>query len=347
MLVIKNLYKAFDGFALQNIHLQVEQSDYHILLGESGAGKSLLLEIIAGMQLPDKGNIILNNVDITSLPAHKRKTGLVFQSPAIFPNFDVAGNIGYPLHHLSAASRKEKVFRYAEMMGIVHLLQQRSTVLSGGELQRVALARILASDPLILLLDEPLSAIDASLRADIRGLLRKLNRDGMPVLHVTHDYEEAMALGNKISIIEKGNIVQTGTTAEVLENPRTFFAASFSGERNFFNVRFIGSHALIDGKQGENITIKLNQTPPFQEAKILIRANSISILLHEPDSSNMNNFKGVITSILPRKDGYQICTDIGVPVYANITSESLLRMNLTEKQEIWLSFKASAVEVIL
>lgn len=345
MLAINNLFKSFGKFALTDINLHVQAEDYHILLGQSGAGKSVLLEIIAGMQFPDKGTITLNNVDITRLSAHKRRAGLVFQSPAIFPHLDVAGNIGYPLHYMSAAERRTHVFQYAEMMGIAHLLRQKSTLLSGGELQRVALARIFASKPLILLLDEPLSAIDASLRSNIRSLLRQLNRNGMPFLHVTHDFDEAVALGNKISIIDKGEIIQTGSTAEVLENPKTLFTASFSGERNIFNARLSDYSAIIKGTNGE-IVFRLSERQNTDNANILIRANHISVMLLKPESSNLNSFKGLITSIHARKEGFQICVSLGIYLFVNITRESLEHLSLKEGMEVWISFKASAVEVI-
>ncbi len=347
MLAINHLNKVFDRFAITDINLKVNPADYHILLGKSGAGKSVLLELIAGITLPDSGNITLFGKDITKLPNGKRRTGLIFQSPAIFPHLTVFQNIAYPMIKIGKHDKIRKVNELAEIMGIAHLLTQKSTVLSGGELQRVALARIFASEPQILLLDEPLSAIDTSLKADIRGLLRSLNKKGMPILHVTHDFEEAVALGNIISVIENGQIVQSDTTQAVIDNPRNTFSANFTGERNFFKATINGHHASIVGNNNILVSILLNDTYSVDEANILIRSKTVSILLHEPEISNMNNFRGTITNVNPKKEGYQICIDIGINLYATITEEAFEKLNIHEGLTVYASFKASSVEVII
>lgn len=346
MLEISNLHKTFKRFAITDINMLVEPSDYHILLGSSGAGKSVLLELIAGIIPPDKGKITLFQKDITQLPTGKRRTGLIFQTPALFHHYTVAENIAYSLHKLKKSERLKKVTMLAEQMNISHLLQNKTTKLSGGELQRVALARVIASNPLILLLDEPLSAIDTSLKADIRGLLRTLNKGGLPILHVTHDFEEAVALGSKISIIEHGNIVQTGTLEAVIANPRNTFTAGFSGERNFFKVNISNYEATLLGTNGK-IIIQLSSSHQVNDAHILVKSNSISIVLHEPEMSNMNNFKGIIKAINPSREGYQVCINAGFSLYAYITSEAFIKMGINEGQTVWATFKASAVEVII
>jgi len=347
MLVIDKLNKKFERFSINNLSLQVAGSEYHILLGESGSGKSVLLELIAGIVSPDSGSITLSGQDITHLPTGKRKTGLVFQQPAIFPHYTVADNIAYPLQHLPKSQRTVKVNELAEMMGITRLLNQKTTVLSGGELQRIALARIFASDPQLLLLDEPLSAVDTPMRADIRGLLRNINKQGMPILHVTHDFEEAVALASTISIIEKGQIVQSGTVEDVINNPRSTFSAGFTGERNFFKAEIKGHIAFITSKAGEAIRLRLNEDYSISQANILIRSSAVTISLHEPDMSNTNNFKGVLTAINPKKSGYQLCIDTGVNIYASVTEDSFERLQLKKGQALWATFKASAVEVII
>jgi ABC-type Fe3+/spermidine/putrescine transport system ATPase subunit len=347
MLDIDHLIKKFERFTIGDISMKIEDSEYHILLGESGAGKSVLMELIAGIIYPDSGSISLHGKDITKLPTGKRRIGLVFQQPAIFPHYTVSENISYPIQHIRKADKKRKAEELAEMMGISHLLHQKTTKLSGGELQRISLARAFAADPLILLLDEPLSAVDTSMRADIRGLLRDINKKGMPVLHVTHDFEEAIALGNKISIIEQGQIVQTGTAQDVIENPRSIFTAGFTGERNFFKARIEGHNAIIQSKEKTSIIIRLGDLFPVTEANILVRSSSVTIALHEPDMSNMNNFKGILTAINPKKEGYQLCIDAGINLYASVTDDSFNRMQLTLGQMLWVTFKASAVEVII
>lgn len=345
MLEIRNLSKKFTGFAISDISLEVATEDYHILLGQSGAGKSVLLELIAGMSSPDSGSIILNGKDITHLPSGRRNIGLVFQSPAIFPHLTVSKNIAYPLFRERKVTRTKRVNELAEMMGISHILDRKTTVLSGGEIQRVALARIFASEPKVLLLDEPLSAIDASIRADIRGLLRKLNKNGMPVLHVTHDFEEALALGTKLTVIEKGRIIQTGSVKEVIDNPKSSFSASFTGERNFYKASIVGTDAIINDYKGTTV-IKIGEHVPVKDASILVRSNTITIDIHKPENSNLNNFSGIIIDINPKKEGYQVCIDTGINFFVTITQESFEKMQLKIGAKVWISFKATSVEVI-
>lgn len=345
MLEIRNLSKKFDGFSISDISLKVADDDYHILLGQSGAGKSVLLEIIAGISNPDSGKIILDGKDITHLSSGKRNIGLVFQSPAIFPHLTVSKNIAYPLFRERKETRIHRVNELAQMMGISHILDRKTTILSGGEIQRVALARILASQPKVLLLDEPLSAIDASIRADIRGLLRNINKNGMPVLHVTHDFEEAVALGTKLTIIEKGKLIQTGSVKEVIDNPKSTFSASFTGERNFYRTSIVGTDAIINNNQ-DNVVVKLGEHVPVKDANILVRSDTITISIPKPENSNLNQFFGVIKDISPRKEGYQVCIDTGINFYVSITQESFEKMQITIGTKVWISFKATSVKVI-
>ena len=233
-------------------------------------------------------------------------------------------------------------------MSIFHLLDQKPAILSGGELQRVALARTLASDPVMLLLDEPLSAVDTPMKSGLRGLLRELNQQGLPVLHVTHDFEEAFALASTISVIENGCIVQTGSPAEILTNPRTGFTAGFSGEHNFFKAELSGLIAKVRYSENadEFIDIKLNDEYEAGPANILVRSKYVIITLDEPHMSTVNNLPGVIESINPSREGYEVCIRGNIDVYARITKESLDKMELRNGMKAWACFKASSVEVI-
>lgn len=348
MLEIKQLNKSFGRFSIRDINLRIEANEYFILLGASGAGKSVLLEIIAGLVRPDKGQILLNTMDITSLPVEKRKTGLIFQSPAIFPHLNVFQNIAYPIHHLSKSRIRQKVEQLSGQMKIGHLMLQSPGKLSGGELQRVALARTLASEPAMLLLDEPLSAVDTPLKSDLRGLLRELNHQGMPVLHVTHDFEEAFALGSRIAVIENGSIVQTGSPLEVFNNPRSDFAAGFTGEHNFFKSEIVSGTAWIEAENpaGKKISLKLNEPYTNGPANILIKSKYVVISLAEPEISTLNNFRGIIHAVNPSREGYEICIRAEIDIFARITRESLEKMNLTTGMQAWACFKASAIDVI-
>ena len=317
-------------------------------MGASGAGKSVLLELIAGITKPDSGKIFLNGKEITLLPVEKRKTGLIFQTPAIFPHLTVKENIAFPLFAASRQIVDSRVRSLAEQTGISHLLNEKPAKLSGGELQRLALARTLASDPLMLLLDEPLSAVDTPMKSSLRGLLRGLNRDGMPMLHVTHDFEEAVALANRMAVIENGSIIQTGTPTEIINQPKSGFAAGFTGERNFFKAEIKGLYAFVEagGAGKDQFRIHLNEHCEEGPANILIRSSHVVVAKDKPELSTTNNFSGRISSISPLREGFEVCIENGTRFYARITRDALEKLSLAPGQEVWACFKASAVEVI-
>jgi ABC-type sugar transport system ATPase subunit len=187
MLKLCDINKKLGDFALSGINLDIPEGEYYVLLGRSGAGKTQLLELIAGLEKADGGSILLDNEDITCKKIQERKIGIVFQDYAIFPHMTVFGNIAYPLKVRNTPEDvvKSMVTESARQMNIVHLLKRSTRNLSGGERQRIALARTLVTLPRLLLLDEPLSSLDASLKDDMKRLLRKLNRDGHTIIHVT------------------------------------------------------------------------------------------------------------------------------------------------------------------
>src|ERR1035437_3071590 len=194
MLRLIDINRKLGSFALSEINLKVTDGEYYVLLGRSGSGKTQLLELIAGLEHPDSGGIFLDNIEITRQRIQDRKIGIVFQDYAIFPHMTVFGNIAYPLRARKEDKKNidEKVRKAAEAMNITHILMRGTEKLSGGELQRVALARTLITSPRLLLLDEPLSSLDTSLKDDLKRLLRNLNKAGQTIIHVTHDYGDAI-----------------------------------------------------------------------------------------------------------------------------------------------------------
>ena len=254
MLDLQNISKNLDEFTVKDISFKVEKGDYYVVLGHSGAGKTVLLEIIAGLITPDSGKVLFNGEDITLQKIQKRKFGLVFQDHAIFPHLSVKENIAYSLKSKKITKQKihERVEKLAKNFEIEYLLNRRTTNLSGGELQRIALARTLALNPDILLLDEPLSSLDVQLKNDLRRLLRNLNKKGQTIIHVTHDYEEAILLSNKIAVFHDGKIIQSGTTNNVFHHPGSEFVAHFTGVKNYFKVK------LDNNEQNGLKTAKVN-----------------------------------------------------------------------------------------
>jgi putative spermidine/putrescine transport system ATP-binding protein len=222
--------------ALEPITLNVARGETVVLLGPSGCGKTTLLRIIAGLETPDVGGrILFNEADVTLVPIERRNVGMVFQSYALFPNMNVAENIGYGLkvRGISDSERKTRIAELVVLTGIEGLEHRRIDQLSGGQRQRVALARAVAVRPSVLLLDEPLTALDAALRERLRGELNRLLRAlGITTIYVTHDQSEAMALGDRIVVMRKGAIAQIGTPRDIYFAPMNRFVAEFVGAAN-------------------------------------------------------------------------------------------------------------------
>jgi len=224
-------------------------------------------------------------------------------------------------------------------MNITHLLNRKPATLSGGELQRVALARTLALKPEILLLDEPLASLDIQLKDELRHLLRNINKKGQTIIHVTHDYQEVISLANKIAIINNGSIEQTGTPNEIFQHPKSQFIANFTGIKNFFKAELKNKQAIINN----SIAFTLLTDKTQGKGNVLINSQDIIISENKVESSACNNFKGIITDIIPAPLGIEIFTDIGIKMVALITTQSLKKLNLYKGKNIWISFKASGV----
>ena len=231
MLEVKNISIALGAFKLKNISFDVRKGEYFVVLGESGIGKSVLLEIIAGLLRQKTGSITLNNEDISHVPIQKKGVGLVYQDQALFPHLSVKKNIEYALKckKMKSADIAVKIANVAAQLGVEHLLDRMPDTLSLGEAQRVALARTLVSEPKVLLLDEPLSSLDVKAKAQMRSLLRKINQAGQTIIHVTHDYEEAIALATRIAILEKSSITQIDIPDKIFRHPKSSFVANFIG----------------------------------------------------------------------------------------------------------------------
>jgi len=348
MLELRNITKRFDDFCLKEVSFSIDQGDYFILLGESGAGKSMVLETIAGLVAPDSGNILLNDKDITSEKIQNRKIGLVFQDHAVFPHLTTGENIAYSLHgtEMKKEEKHEKVKAVAHELGIVHLLKRKPGTLSGGELQRVALGRTLIQQPEVLLLDEPLSSLDTRLKGDLRRLLRAIHRKGQTILHVTHDYEEALSLGTRIAVIYQGRIIQSGSPAEVFHHPKSEFVAHFIGVKNFFAVNVVTENQASFAYTADKIPVRIVTDLPDSEGFILIRAEDILLSVLPVETSATNNFKGKVVEIVPNAGGIDVTVDMGMELHAQITRESLEKLGLITGKVCWAHFKASAVKFI-
>lgn len=250
-LVLERIQKTFGTtVAVADVSLDVAQGEFISFLGPSGCGKTTTLRMIAGFETPSAGHIVLNGVDISHTPTNKRNIGMVFQSYALFPNMTVADNIGFGLR-VSGVDRQTIATRVADMLQLIDLKgygQRYPHQLSGGQQQRVALARALAKQPQILLLDEPLSALDAKIRDSLRQEIRTIQRQlGITTIYVTHDQQEAMALSDRIVVMSHGHVAQIGAPHEIYNTPRTTFVASFVGTLNQLDATVVDHQRIQVG----------------------------------------------------------------------------------------------------
>ena len=239
--------------ALENINLTIEEGEFFTLLGPSGCGKTTILRILGGFITPSSGSIVVSDKDITNLGPEKRNMGTVFQNYALFPNMTVEENVAYGLKikKLPKNTIKEKCDFYLELAGLTDYRKKRVDELSGGQQQRVAIARALAIEPTMLLLDEPMSNLDVALRIKMREEIREIQQKiGITTLFITHDQQEALAISDKIAVMDKGRVLQVGTPMEVYKNPANDFVANFVGTSNY-----------IEESQYNNFNIKNTEKP--------------------------------------------------------------------------------------
>ncbi len=344
MLKLKHISKKLGNFSLSDINIGIEAGTYYVLLGRSGSGKTQLLELIAGLNKPDKGEIWIDGNNITYSRIQERRVGLVFQDYAIFPNMTVSGNIAYSLtsRGYSKAVVKEKVKKIASELNISHLLERSTLHLSGGEMQRVALARTLITSPKILLLDEPMASIDASLKDDIKRLFRRLNKQGLTIIHVTHDYREAVSLASRVGVIHNGKIIQEGTPEEVFKKPVSRFVARYAGVRNFFRVRFANENGEWKAISQNNLVFSLTGDSYPAEGLLILRSDDIKVSKEFPGNGLVNTYKGIITEILPSEYGVEITVNAGETFYIDLSAETYKNHSLKELSEVWINFAPEA-----
>jgi multiple sugar transport system ATP-binding protein len=261
-LKLLGIKKKYGTFTLEISELTFLDKSYTIVLGPSGSGKTTTLRIISGLETPEEGKIILDDKDITYDPPWKRDIGVVFQNYALYPHLTAYENIAVPLK-VKKLDNKEidrRIRKIADVLGITNELYKYPSQLSGGQQQRVAIARALVKEPKVLLLDEPLSNLDARLRLDVRSFLKELQKKlEMTVIHVTHDQEEAMAIADNIVLLNNGRIIQVGTPNEIYRKPKNMFIFNFIGLSNIIPAHILGIHdADYVGFRPEDAIIKKN-----------------------------------------------------------------------------------------
>lgn len=337
---IDHVSKRFGDFvALDDIDFSIKPGEFFSLLGPSGCGKTTLLRIIAGFEFPDEGTILFDDENVIPFPPNKRQSNTVFQNYALFPHLSVYENVAFPLRlqKLPKAEIDERVQKYLALVQLEQHMHKKPSQLSGGQRQRVAIARALINEPKVLLLDEPLSALDAKLRANLLIDLDTIHdKIGITFIYVTHDQSEALAVSDRIAVMNAGHVLQVGSPFEIYESPATQFVAQFIGETNLFestvvnceshktpkgeddfmvtlNVPALGLQAQLAGdtqatkEEDKNILVTdWEHTDVAQKVAFTIRPEKIRITLEEPDvhgRRDINVFKGIVEE--PIYTGFQ------------------------------------------
>jgi spermidine/putrescine transport system ATP-binding protein len=370
--VIKGVSKYFGDFcALNEVSLEIKKGEFFSLLGSSGCGKTTLLRIIAGFETPDGGLVAINGVDVLSLPPNRRQVNTVFQNYALFPHLTVFENVAFSLRlkHVPRAELEDRVLKNLRLVQLEAHARKKPNQLSGGQKQRVAIARALINEPRVLLLDEPLSALDAKLRQHMLIELDQLHdKIGITFIYVTHDQQEALSVSDRIAVMNQGDILQIGTPHEIYESPAADFIARFIGETNLFDGTVTGVEKLGDraasmpGASAEDYMVELAvprlgrimvtaggefKPDPGQRISYTIRPEKIVIAKEKPATAraDINFFRGVVDEFI--YSGFQskfyVCLDGEREImrvfkqHANYSDEG---PNIVWKDEVYLSWSA-------
>ncbi|UOF90608.1 ABC transporter ATP-binding protein [Fodinisporobacter ferrooxydans] len=322
--LIHEVTKTFgDATVVNNITLGIEKGEFMTLLGPSGCGKTTLLSMILGILDVTTGSISFNSQRIDYIPMHKRDVGMVFQNYALFPHMTVMKNVefGLEMRKIPKGERKRRALEALEMVQLEHLANRYPKELSGGQQQRVALARALVVQPKVLLLDEPLSNLDAKLRKDMRLQLKKLHQElGITTIYVTHDQEEALSLSTKVAVMAAGKLQQVGTPREIFLKPKNQFVADFIGYGNFFKGRLTGEQAgnfIFQSEKGFTLEVRKDTQHKLGDSVILtIKPENIRIINQK---TGRNELSGniVISDYVGNITGYEILSEYGDPLKLN------------------------------
>ena len=303
---LRNLNKHYGDFtAVDNINLDIKDGEFLTFLGSSGSGKSTTLSMLAGFETPSSGEILVDGQSLVNVPPHKRDIGMVFQRYSLFPHLSVRDNIGFPLdiRKMPRAERERRVDAMLKLVQLDTFAHRRPAQLSGGQQQRVAIARALVYEPRILLMDEPLGALDKKLREDLQDELRQLHRRlGITIVYVTHDQEEAMRLSQRIAIFSHGRIVGLGSGYDLYQNPPNAFVASFLGNSNFLRLKARGNAVASFENQPLAIRLTANLTQD-QDVLLMVRpekaqALSIQQAEQEPLAAGWNQIRARVSEVL-------------------------------------------------
>jgi molybdopterin-binding protein len=347
MLHIEHVSKDMGEFILKDVSLEVPQGEYVVIIGPTGAGKTILLETVAGIYPPDSGRINLDGRDITHEEPRNRNICMVYQDYMLFPHLSVHDNILFGLRnrHMPKPEIERRVEESASLLGISHLLHRRPDTLSGGEQQRTAIARAIVMEPSVLLLDEPLSALDGRTREALRSELKRLHDTlDTTVLHITHNFEEVFSLADRVAVMNQGEIVQVGTPDAVFRKPNCEFIADFVGVENLFKgtCRMDNGNTVI-----ETGGLSLVSTTCTRDGEVFVsvRPEDIMVSRARPEISAQNVFRGTVSESVDAGMVMRVVVDAGLPFVVTLTRQAYQDLDIRKGDSVHLIFKAASVHV--
>ncbi|QYZ78554.1 ATP-binding cassette domain-containing protein [Methanofollis formosanus] len=352
MIAFEHVSLELGTFALKDVSLSIRQGDHYCILGPSGAGKTVVLEAIAGLHAPREGRVLLRGEDVGDIPPERRGVALVYQDYSLFPHMTVRKNIGFGLRlkKIPGDEIERRVDRLLERFSITHLADRHPLTMSGGEQQRVAIARALATEPDILLLDEPFAALDPVTKETLMDELARVRKEtGLTVVQVTHAREEALRLATRIAVIIDGRLVQEDTREGVFDTPQSVEVARFVGMENLVEgVVAASQDGLASVRVGERMLFALSEARPGTRVSVAFRAADVVLARPGGDENTArNHLEGAITEVVPRGGPLvMVRIDCGFPLVAMITRRSAEESSLEPGDEVSVRFKASAALAI-
>ncbi|MCC6778414.1 MAG: ABC transporter ATP-binding protein [Hyphomicrobiales bacterium] len=353
---LRALTKTFGAFrAVDDISLEIPAGAFVSLLGPSGSGKTTTLNLIAGFLPPDAGDILFDGQPVSNIPSHKRNIGMVFQSYALFPHMTVAQNIQFPLRMRTSLKGEDARRRIADMLdliGLSHLEKRYPRQLSGGQQQRVAMARALVSSPRLLLMDEPLGALDKKLREQMQIEIKRIHRTvGTTIVYVTHDQSEALTMSDIVVVMHQSRIAQVGSPRELYDGPANVFVADFLGDSNLIPVKVRdarGAALVVEMQGGHTLEVARHDGAPAagSQAALLIRPEEIALTCARGTTPDLQTLSGIVSDISYHGDSYRVSVSGGDGGTLRATIPRAAGLDFAPGQTVTLTWRADAARLL-
>ena len=344
-LSLHNISKDFNGFNIENLTLTVEPGEYMVVIGPTGAGKTLLLETIQGFHRLDGGEITLNKADITRLPQNQRRIAYVPQNPYFPPQNTVREILEFGANKLNYSDVKPMLQGITKMMKLTGHMDRKVVTLSGGEKRKLALARALLQQPLLLLLDEPLNNLDTISKHGLREEISTIHRFlDLTVIHVTHDQTEALTLADRIAVVRDGRLVTQGTVEHVYNNPTEEYAARFLGYQNVYDVSSVEHSNPYSKIRSGIVTLRSSNHPAEDQHKVAIHGSEIILHRKTPGNTRDNLFQAEVSRIVTTGPTAYITVDFGLPLVLTMGRRPYKASKLKAGEKLWVQFSTDAVK---